>query len=243
MPDLTLVALATLAATAATVLGSIPIILNGSVSTRHLGWAKALAAGLMLGASFVLLQQGLAIQLVGGVGGSVLGITFVTLSHRLTLLPPGDPAVPIDREPGTASQIMVRGILHSSAEGAAIGVAFLVDPLLGFLLAGTMALHNVAEGAAITSALTHDHRRPLPAAGVAILIKSSHIPAAVAAAAWIGSGGKPLALGFASGAMFYLVLVDLLPQAYRETGHTGIALTASTAMSVVLLIDALLLTG
>ena len=41
--------------------------------------------------------------------------------------------------------------------------------------------------------------------------------------------------------MFYLVLVELLPESYHQRGHTGIAIAASAAISIVVLVDALLL--
>jgi zinc transporter ZupT len=43
----------------------------------------------------------------------------------------------------------------------------------------------------------------------------------------------PAALGFAAGALIYLVTVDLLPESYRQAGATSIALVALLAMGVV----------
>ena len=62
----------------------------------------------------------------------------------------------------------------------------------------------------------------------------------LATAAWIGVNGRPWGLGFSAGAMFYLILVELMPESYRQRGHTGIAITASAAMSVVVLLHAIL---
>ena len=70
--------------------------------------------------------------------------------------------------------------------------------------------------------------------------RAAHVPAAVATAAWVGGGGRPWVLGFSAGAMFYLILVELMPESYRQRGHTGIAITASAAMSVVVLLHAIL---
>ena len=46
----------------------------------------------------------------------------------------------------------------------------------------------------------------------------------------------PWALGFAVGALTYLVLVELLPESYRQAGHTSIALVALVAMGIVVLL-------
>jgi len=48
----------------------------------------------------------------------------------------------------------------------------------------------------------------------------------------------PWALGFAVGALTYLVLVELLPESYRQAGHTSIALVALVAMGIVVLLRA-----
>ncbi|TDJ57500.1 MAG: hypothetical protein E2O47_00025 [Gemmatimonadetes bacterium] len=239
MPDLWLVALSAAAAAAAAVLGVIPVIVSGEVSPR-LGWANALAAGLMLGAGYVLLQQGITLSPVGGIAGSVLGVTFVFASHRFTNLADVDLSRPQDLTSATVPQIVTRELLHSAAEGVAIGAGFLVDPRLGLLMAGTLGLHNVAEGAAISAALIERGWHPGKAALLSAGTMTSHVPAAVATAAWIGAGGRPWVLGFSAGAMFYLILVELMPESYRQRGPTGIAITASAAMSVVVLLHAIL---
>jgi zinc transporter ZupT len=50
----------------------------------------------------------------------------------------------------------------------------------------------------------------------------------------------PWALGFAVGALVNLVMIELLPESYRESGPTGIALVASVAMSMVVLVKGVL---
>ena len=44
------------------------------------------------------------------------------------------------------------------------------------------------------------------------------------------------ALGFAFGALVYLVLAEHLPESYRKAGHTTIALVTIVAMGIVVLI-------
>ena len=163
------------------------------------------------------------------------------VGYRLTLLSQVDLSRPNDRGAASVRQVVQRGAFHSAAEGIAIGVGFLVDPLLGLFLAGTLALHNVAEGTAIVAALTARGWSMPGAALLAVGTKSTHIPMAVATAVWLGQAALPAGLGFAAGSMFYLVLVDLLPESYLQRGHTGIAIAASAAISIVVLVEALLL--
>ena len=49
----------------------------------------------------------------------------------------------------------------------------------------------------------------------------------------------PWALGFAAGSLVYLVMAELLPQCYRQTGHTSIALVTIVAMGIVILLGGL----
>jgi len=49
----------------------------------------------------------------------------------------------------------------------------------------------------------------------------------------------PWAVGFAVGALIYLVLAELLPESYRQAGRTSIALATILAMGIVVLLDTL----
>ena len=51
----------------------------------------------------------------------------------------------------------------------------------------------------------------------------------------------PWALGFAMGALVYLVMVEPLPESYRQAGNTSIALVTSVAMGIVVLLNGFLL--
>ncbi len=43
----------------------------------------------------------------------------------------------------------------------------------------------------------------------------------------------PWAIGFAVGSLIYLVLAELLPESYRQAGHTSIALVTLVTMGIV----------
>ena len=46
----------------------------------------------------------------------------------------------------------------------------------------------------------------------------------------------PAVLGFGFGALVYLVLVEMLPESYRQAGTTTIAVLTSLAMGVLILL-------
>lgn len=242
MPDLWLVALASTAAALAAVLGVIPVLIAGEASPR-LGWANALASGIMLGAGYILLRHGIALHPGTAVAGAAIGVGLVWASHWLTHMERVDLSRPDGRRSASTGQTVRREGIHSAAEGVAIGMSFVVDPLLGFLMAGTFALHNAAEGATISAALMARGWKPLGAASLAALSMLTHVPAALAVVAWVPTAGRSWALGFSAGSMLYLVFVELIPESYRQRGHTGIAIAASAAMSIVVLLGALLTDG
>ena len=110
--------------------------------------------------------------------------------------------------------------LHNLPEGMVIGASFAADPSRlfggsGFVLAVIIGLHNIPEGMAIAVPLISGGMRK----GKSVLITAlSGAPTVIGALIgfWIGTVG-PLALtislSFASGAMIYVVLGELLPEA------------------------------
>lgn len=121
-----------------------------------------------------------------------------------------------------AGVIMVFAIaLHNLPEGMAIGASYVAgdDTALlsgsGFLLAVVLGLHNIPEGMAVSV--------PLIAGGMsrgkAICITAlSGAPTILGAylgfyLGTLGPLGLTLSLGFASGAMLYVVLGELIPEA------------------------------
>ena len=238
MPDLLLVALVSSAAALAAAFGVVPVLIRGAVSPR-LGWANALAAGIMLGIGYLLLRQGIALAPTAGVIGAILGVALVWAGHQATNMDAVDLSDPLAVRDVSARKLIIREGIHSAAEGIAIGMGFVVDPVLGLLLAGTIGLHNVAEGAALSAGFMARGASPAAAAALSAAAMLTHVPGAVGAAAFVSGSGRSWGLGFTAGAMLYLVFVELIPESYRQRGHTGIAIAASAAMSIVVLMGAL----
>jgi zinc transporter ZupT len=62
------------------------------------------------------------------------------------------------------------------------------------------------------------------------------LAAATFAAATLRPALLPWALGFAFGALVYLLLAELLPESYRRAGRTSIALVTSVAAGIAALL-------
>ena len=114
--------------------------------------------------------------------------------------------------------------MHNLPEGIAIGASYVASPALGFTLALTIALHNIPEGIAMAC--------PLCAGGMRlrwIVLYTAMAGLPMGLGAFIGSSlGSisplvlSLSLGFAGGAMLYIIFGELIPGAQNSGGgHAG----------------------
>jgi len=114
--------------------------------------------------------------------------------------------------------------MHNLPEGIAIGASYIASPALGFTLALTIALHNIPEGIAMAC--------PLCAGGMRlrwILLYTAMAGLPMGLGAFMGASlgmvsplFLSLALGFAAGAMLYIIFGELIPGAQTAgNGHAG----------------------
>ena len=241
MPTTLLLLLCSGGAAAFAALAVIPLAWRPLPPTSWFGWSNALAAGTMMGAAYVLTAAELAAPWQGAVA-AVLGILFIRLTHR-ALRTAG---VRLDRIDGIEAadgyRVLLIGSLHSASEGLAIGVAMVLDLRLGLFMAVAIALHNVPEAMILGAVLRRLGLRLGEVAGVVVAANAGQVLFSIVAFALIEAAPPvlPWLQGFAAGALIKLVLVEPLPEAYRETGHTSIAVVASLAMSLVVLFQGFL---
>jgi zinc transporter ZupT len=203
-----------------------------------IGWANALAAGLMLGASYTLIMLGLDKAAQPAAAGALLGIAFVSLSHRaagVQNLVTGSAAA---GSPGHRRQLLLVNALHAIPEGIALGGAMAVNLPFGVFLAVALAVHNVPEGAVLVADLTARGAAWGRAAALAVAANVNQVLFAVATYALAAAAPVvlPWAFGAAAGAFVYLTLSDLLPESYRQAGRTSIALVTAVALAIVVLV-------
>lgn len=220
-------------------LGVVPLLSGRRPPLRLIGWANALAAGLMLGVAYALVRAGLERGALAVGLGALGGIALVFLSHRAT----GTAGLEINRmddvRPEYGYQVILVNVLHAAHEGIAIGVAMAVSLPFGILMALALAVHNIPEATILSSIVTNRGLRLGNAALLAIATNLNQVLLAVVmfAVAVAAPAVLPWALGFAVGALIYLVMVELLPESYREAGHTSIALVTLVAMGMVVLLQ------
>ena len=225
-------------AAAMAVLGVGPLAIGRTPSRAEIGWANALACGLMLGVAYTLLTEGLSGALIAGGVGTLLGIGFVRGSHYAA----GTGELDIDRldswGPGDGLKAVMVDALHAADEGVAIGVAMAVSVPLGIAMAATLGVHNIPEAMVLSTVLTRRGLSVPRAAAVSVGVNLSQV---VLAAASFGllelfPAILPVVAGFAVGALMYRALVELLPESYDQAGQTSIAVVTLLAMGVVVLL-------
>ena len=166
-PLLVVLGVSGLAALAAA-LGPLPLAFGRQPGRSLIGWANALAGGLMIGVAYALLTEGLGDTLVAGGFGAVLGILFVRTTHALVGTGELDVDGPGSSLPGGGYTAIVVDSLHAADEGVAIGVAMAVAVPLGVAMATTLAVHNIPEAMLLSTVLTRRGLSVPRATGVAV---------------------------------------------------------------------------
>lgn len=229
------VLLASAAAALVAALGVVPQAIMGRVSTPALGWGNALASGLMLGVAYSLTTLQPDTEILMGAGGAVVGMFFVRITHVFGGVEDLDLNELGELDPAYGYQLFLVNTLHAAYEGVAIGVAMLVSVPFGIAMVGALAVHNIPEAMIFTAVLRERGVRLLHAAVLAVATNLNQVLLAVVTFSVLDAlpALLPWTLGFAFGALVYLVLDELLPESYRQAGHTSIALVTLVAMGIV----------
>lgn len=212
----------------ATGLGALPVLFLKNTDPRWRGIAAATASGMMLSASvFALadeaLGRGLAIEVVGGM---LAGALFFSWTSRIIEERGWTMQGLNEKSSKQAILLLLTLFVHSIPEGAAIGVGYATGEIkFGWLLAVAIAVHNIPEGTAISL--------PLRANGASVakciwysIVTSLPQPIVAVPAFLLVSYFQPLlpaSLGFAGGAMIFLVIQELLPESFAHASPTDAA--------------------
>ena len=133
--------------------------------------------------------------------------------------------------------------VHSFAEGVGIGVAFGGGKELGIVTALAIAIHNVPEGLAICLVLVPRGVGVLQAAGWSVFSSLPQPLVAAPAFAFVAvfDGLVPLGLGFAAGAMLWMVVAQIVPDALASASRRAVAAGLLGATAAMVAVEALLL--
>ncbi len=251
--------LATLFTWGVTALGSAGVFLTKQVDRRLLNAMLGFAAGVMIAASYWSLLAP-AIEMSAGMGvpewmpaviGFLAGAGFLfavdkTLPH-IHLNIPGFKAEGVKTKWQRSILLMLAISLHNFPEGLAVGVAFgaAAAGLQEATVAGAIALalgiglQNFPEGLAVSAPLRREglSRRRSFFFGQLSAVAEPIAGVIGAAAVLLMRSLLPYALAFAAGAMIYVVVEELIPEA-QQGEHTDVStIGVMLGFAVMMLLD------
>jgi zinc transporter ZupT len=223
----------------ATGLGALPFLFLRRLDPKVLAAANAIASGLMLGASFGLLREGAHFGTSQTVVGAALGVAFILVGEKVL---EGREVSFGDLTGAGARRILLLiavMTLHSFSEGVAVGVSFGGGATLGTLIALAIAVHNIPEGLAISAVMRPRGSSVLACAAWSVFSSLPQPLMAVPAFLFVEAFRPvlPYGLGFAAGAMVFMVFLELLPEAYRSAERSPIALWVSMTLGAMILLQ------
>lgn len=233
--------LAGIAASVACGLGALPLAVRRLDIGSRIGLAYAFAGGLMFAASFYnLLMPALELGSRSATKLAPIALTTIGLLAGAGVMFGVQRWLAHQEKGGAWSKwlggqtsllVFIAMTVHSIPEGVAVGVGYGAegsDPALGELgglIALAIAIHNIPEGLAVSL--------PMRAGGASIarcffaaFLTSLPQPIAAVPASLMVWFFHPLMLpmlGFAAGAMIYLVVVELIPDALETRSPTQTA--------------------
>lgn len=198
---------------------------------RNLSLGLGFSSGLMLGVTFLMLiPKSLEASFYSCLAGFIGGSLFFFLLDFIF------PHVHLSERSGSLARLgtlIAIGIaLHDFPEGFGIGSGYGVSRTLGATLAVAIALHNIPEGIAIAIPFHFSGISRLETILVSFAAGLSTLTGALLAFFFLSSFPQSLkysGLAFAAGAMFYITVNELIPEAHefvsnrQLTGLGGLA--------------------
>jgi ZIP family zinc transporter len=242
-----------------TALGAAAVFFRKEFNRHALNGMLGFAAGVMIAASFWSLLAPAIAMSVGGplpkwfpaVVGFLLGGAFLWLMDKL--LPHLHQGLRLDQAEGIRthwkkSVLLVTAItLHNIPEGLAVGVAFgavaaglpSADLTGAIALALGIGLQNFPEGMAVSIPLRREGLSASRSFFYGQLSATVEPLAAVSGAAAVLSMRSilPYALAFAAGAMIYVVVEEVIPEAQRDESSDVATLGAMLGFAVMMFLD------
>ena len=223
---------------AATGIGALPFIFVKNLTRRWLGASNAVAAGLMLAASFGLVYEGVKYGLFRTLCGVLVGLGFIVFVRRI-LQHDEHPAVFAGMSNMDARKaLLIVGVMtvHSFTEGVGVGVSFGGGVGFGLFITLAIAVHNIPEGLAISLVLVPRGERWSRSAFWSVFSSLPQPLMAVPAFVFVETFRSllPYGLGFAAGAMIWMVFAELMPDALDEASPNLVAVVVT--LSVVAMV-------
>jgi ZIP family zinc transporter len=233
----------------ATGLGAPMVAILPLDSDQVRSFSSAVAAGMMISASvFSLAQEGIDMHATVTwatpkvIVGMLVGTLFLWwLSSRFE----DDEEDPVPQLGLSRESLLLflALVVHSSPEGVAIGVGFATgDMQFGLIMALAISIHNIPEGIAMSLPMRAEGASVWRCAAISTLTSLPQ-PLLAVPSAWgfyYLQPVLPVGLGFAAGAMIYVTVVELIPDALKFGGRARTAWGVMTGLCAMLTITVIL---
>lgn len=223
--------------------GAIPFFFVKKMPKKWLGWAGAVASGIMLAASFRLMNEGINYDLYRTFIGVLIGLVFIFLSQKW-LSKHKDLHVGKLKGANAKKALMIIGVMtiHSFAEGVGVGVSFGGEEGFGVFMSAAIAIHNIPEGLAISLVLIPKGMSTWKAAGWSVVSSLPQPLLAIPAFLFVSAFKPflPVGLGLAAGAMIWMVFSDLVPDALENAKKQHVATIATVSVALMMLFQVLM---
>ena len=220
-------------------LGVVPFFFFKNFSRWWLSIFQSVAAGLMLGACYNLIDEGGHLDPLRTIIGIMAGLLLIVVADHLISRQGSDLDVADLAGADARKALLVLGIMtaHSFAEGIGVGVSFGGGEKLGLFITAAIAIHNIPEGLAVALVMVPKGTKPGRAALWSIFSSLPQPLMAVPAFLFVlfFEPWLPVGLGLAAGAMIWMVFAELIPDAY-EGGASGAAIGIAVTLAFAALL-------
>lgn len=228
-------------------LGATSVFFVRTVSSRVINASLGFAAGIMLAASFTSLiipatEMGGIIPVSIGLG---LGGVFIFLGDKVI----GRFGIHSYTPTHKHSSQRLHGVmlfvfaitLHNLPEGLAVGVGFGAEDIANALvLMFAIGIQNIPEGLAVSISLraTEKYSRT-KSFFYGFLSGGVEIPLTFLGAIWVAAFSPvlPYAMGFAAGAMIYVIAHEIIPQTRQEKASSLPTMMLMIGLVVMIVLD------
>jgi zinc transporter, ZIP family len=217
-------------------------------SDRLLDTLLGFTAGVMLGATaFSLLvpalERGSVVEVLVGfaLGSGFIAVLDATVPHAHVRFRERGAMAAEERAAWERSTLLLTALtIHNIPEGLAVGLAFAAGGAdLGVPLALAIGIQNVPEGFAAAAPLVVAGASRRSASLVAAATGAVEPPAALAAFFAFELAGALLVvgLGFAAGAMLYVIVDELIPESHGRGNELDASLALVAGFALMLALD------
>jgi ZIP family zinc transporter len=227
--------LASIIAGLATGVGALPVLFVNKISSRLYNGMLGMAAGVMLSATaFSLIIPGIEFgdNIWPGNGlwvvsaGMLIGAYFLHFTdEKMPHLHFGDVIEAKAETMQKISLFIIAITIHNFPEGMSVGVSFGTGDIKnGIVLATAIGLQNIPEGLAVAMPLVGLGYNKWKAVGIATLTGLVEPIGGLLGITMVNvfSSILPIAMGFAAGAMLFVISEEIIPETHAE-GRSRIA--------------------